>query len=214
MPPFDRSVFVNCPFDEDYAPILQAIAFCIVVLEHFPRLAPENTDNAEARLDRIMQSIAGSRFGIHDLSRCRAASRGEYARMNMPFELGLDHSCRRFGGNEFSLKRVLILENEPYEYQKALSDIAGWDIRPHGNDYAKAVGHVRSWLASQSTIPAMGPSRILGKYIAFQEWYWERESAAGSSEEDIRQYPTTEVVQAMHDWMSSGQPTNYDLRRD
>lgn len=211
MPPFERSVFVNCPFDDDYASLLQAIAFCIVLLEHFPRFTPENTDNAETRLDRIIQLITESKFGVHDLSRCRAAAVGDYARMNMPFELGLDHACRRFGTGGATQKRILVLENEPYQYQKALSDIAGWDIRPHGNDYAKAVGHVRSWLTSQSTVPAIGLSRILGKYAAFQEWYWERELAAGSSEDDIRQYPTTEVVQAMHEWMASGQPTNFDV---
>jgi hypothetical protein len=211
LPPFERSVFVNCPFDEEYAPLLQAIAFCIVLLEHFPRFAPENTDNAEPRLSRIAQLVNGSKFGIHDLSRCRADAKGEYARMNMPFELGLDYACRRFGASELQDKRILVLESRAYDYQKALSDIAGWDIRTHQNDYAKAVAHVRNWLSSQSPVPSIGTSRILGKYTAFQEWYWEKELAAGSSEDDIREYPSDHVVRNMHEWMATGQPTSFDV---
>lgn len=61
-PPFERSVFINCPFDEDYAYILQAIAFCVVFMGFHPRLAPENPDNGAARLDRIVELVRGSRF--------------------------------------------------------------------------------------------------------------------------------------------------------
>jgi hypothetical protein len=97
-PPFQRSVFINCPFDAEYAPILQAVAFCVVYLGYHPRLAPENPGNAVARLDRITELISQSKYGIHDLSRCKSTAVGEYARMNMPFELGLDHACRKYGG--------------------------------------------------------------------------------------------------------------------
>ncbi len=201
-PPFDRSVFINCPFDEDFAPTLQAVAFCVVYLGFFPRFAPENADNAAGRLDRIFEIVRGSKFGIHDLSRCKADAAGDFARMNMPFELGIDHACRRFGADELTTKTILILERERFDYQKSLSDISGWDIQSHGGDYAKAVRHVRSWLVNQAGAAAVGAARILGEYAAFQEWYWERELAAGSSQEDITQYPTAEVVRAMHEWMA------------
>ena len=209
-PPFERSVFVNCPFDPSYAPILQAICFCIAYLGFFPRLAPENPDNAAARLDRIALLIAESKFGIHDLSRCQAQAVAEYARMNMPFELGLDHACRRFGSIAQQSKTILVLERNRYDYQRALSDISGWDIRSHQGDHLKAVRHIRSWLIAQAGAPSIGASRIQGKYSAFQEWYWEREISAGSSEEDIREYPTTEVINAMHEWIEAGQPDTYD----
>lgn len=205
-PPFDRSVFVNCPFDEEFAPILQAIAFCIVCLGFHPRLAPENADNSAARLDRIAELVRGSKYGIHDLSRCKASAVGEFSRMNMPFELGIDHACRRFGAGELATKSILILEENRYDYQRVLSDISGWDIHAHGGDYQKAVRQVRSWLVAQAGAPAVGAALIQGKYIAFQEWYWERELAAGSSEADIKEYPTVEVIRAMHTWMASGEP--------
>lgn len=205
-PPFEQSVFINCPFDDEFAPILQAMAFCVVYLGFYPRLAPENADNAAARLDRIIELVKGSKYGIHDLSRCKASAVGEYSRMNMPFELGIDHACRRFGGGEFSGKSILILEQSRFDYQKVLSDISGWDIHTHGGDFEKAVRHVRNWMVAQAGAPAVGAARIQGKYLAFQQWYYERELAAGSSEDDIREYPNVEVIRAMHEWIDAGQP--------
>lgn len=206
-PPFDRSVFINCPFDDEFAPILQAISFCVVYLGFHPRLAPENPDNAVSRLDRVVELIRSSRYGIHDLTRCRAEEAGEYARMNMPFELGMDFACRTFSTGRLSEKTILVLERSQRDYQRALSDISGWDIRYHRGDFERAVRHVRSWLIAQAGAPAIGSALIQGKYLAFQEWYWERELAAGSSEEDIREYPTAELIRAMHAWMAAGQPT-------
>lgn len=205
-PPFERSVFINCPFDDQFAPILKAISFCVVYLGFFPRLAPENADNAAARLDCIVELVRGSKYGVHDLSRCRSTGAGEYVRMNMAFELGIDHACRRFGAGRLAEKSVLVLEETRYDYQKALSDISGWDIQPHDGDFEKAVLHVRSWLVAKARAEKVGASRIRGAYAAFQEWYWERELAAGSSEDDIRAYPASELLTAMHEWMDARRP--------
>lgn len=206
VPSFDRSVFINCPFDDHFAPLLQAIAFCVTDLGFYPRLAPENSDNSVHRLDRIIELIRGSRFGIHDLSRSKATEAGEYFRLNMPFELGIDHGCARFGAEPLSQKAILILEHTRYDYQKGLSDISGWDIEAHDGDHIKAVRIVRNWLVRQAQAEPLGPSRIQGDYLTFQEWYWERELARGSSDDDIRAYPTVQVVGAMREWMDLGKP--------
>lgn len=205
-PPFERSVFVNCPFDAEYAPLLQAIAFCVTDLDFFPRIAPENADNAANRLDRIIELVQGSKYGIHDLSRCKSLAADEYARLNMPFELGMDYGSRRFGGEPLAQKAILILENVRYDYQKSLSDIAGWDIHAHGLDHIEAVRHVRNWLVRQAGAEGVGPARILGNYAAFQEWYWERELATGASEDDIKTYPTVQMIEAMRQWIDAGRP--------
>ena len=142
IPTFDRSLFINCPFDHDYAPTLQAIAFCAVYLGFFPRLAPENRDNGAARLDKIVELIRGSKYSLHDLSRCKSTGAGQYSRMNMPFELGMDYACKKFGSTPLDEKTILVLEQDRFDSQKSLSDIAGWDIEAHGGDYEKAVRHV------------------------------------------------------------------------
>ena len=206
IPPFERSVFANCPFDDLFAPLLQAIAFCITDLGFHPRIAPENADNAASRLDRIIEQIRGSKYGIHDLSRCKSTEAGEYARLNMPFELGLDHACARFGGGALSDKAILILEENRFDYQKGLSDISGWDIHAHAGDYINLVRIVRDWLVRQAGAEPLGAAKIQGDYATFQEWYWEREIARGASDDDIRAYPTVQVVTAMREWVEAGKP--------
>jgi hypothetical protein len=205
-PPFERSVFINCPFDDEYAPILQAIAFCVCDLGLFPRIAPEVADSAANRLDRVIDLIRGSKYGIHDLSRCKSGAPNEFARMNMPFELGLDHACYRYGTGHLREKTILVLEHTKYDYRYFLSDISGWDIQSHRGDHIVAVRAVNSWLYRQANAQKVGTAKIMGDYAAFQEWYWERELALGASEDDIRAYPTIQMIEAMVEWVVADRP--------
>ncbi len=204
--PFDKCVFINCPLDEDYEPILQAILFCVVYLGFSPRIATERIDAAENRLAKIREFIEGSKYSIHDLSRSEAKKRGELFRLNMPFELGIDYGCRQYFGAGRQNKKILILEEKKYRYQAAISDLSGCDIEAHGGDFQIAVRKVRNWLVSEAGAPAVGASRILGAYADFQEWYYERQLAAGFSDEDIQDYPTSELLEAMVAWMNQGKP--------
>lgn len=206
-PSFERSVFINCPFDSNFTATLQAIAFTVVTLGFIPRIAPENADNGAARLDRILDIVKGSKYGIHDLSRCKATSPGEYARLNMPFELGLDHAAALFGDEQQRSKSILVLEETRYDYQKSLSDIAGWDIEAHDGNYEKTVQKVTRWLRFHAGGEAIGPTRVLNQYVDFQDWYWKQERATGASDNDIRDYPTVDVINAMLQWAALGRPT-------
>jgi len=67
---FDRNVFVNCPFDAEYTPILEAMLFCLIRLGLNPRIATERGDSGETRIDKILELVQSSRYSIHDLSRC------------------------------------------------------------------------------------------------------------------------------------------------
>lgn len=203
---FEKCVFVNCPFDEEYEPILQAILFCIVDLGFTPRLASENQDSGDVRLVKIRELIEASKFSIHDLSRCQARKVGEHFRLNMPFELGIDYGCRQYFGDGRDAKRFLILEEQRYRYQAALSDISGSDIQAHKGDYQLAVKKVRNWLVNVAGAEVIGPTAIFQHYVDFQEWYWEKMRAAGSSDDDIREYPTSEVLDAMYEWIDLGKP--------
>lgn len=91
---FEKNVFVNCPFDPQYLPLLRSLLFTIIYLRLKPRIALEAMDAGQARLDKIVGLIADSKFGIHDLSPVEAANAGELFRLNMPFELGIDFGCR------------------------------------------------------------------------------------------------------------------------
>lgn len=203
---FERSVFINCPLDADYDPILQAILFCVVYLGFIPRLSRERNDSAEVRVDKITGLIEASRFSIHDLSRSQAKKKGDHFRLNMPFELGIDWACRRYYGQGRDRKRFLILEEKAYRYQIALSDISGCDIQYHAGGFQQAVRKVRNWLVSETGITAEGAARVLARYVDFQGWYYEKQLAAGFSEDDIRDYETGELLKAMVDWLAAGKP--------
>lgn len=200
-PKFEDSVFINCPFDKDFEPILQAILFCVLFLGKVPRLATERNDGAENRLEKIRGLIEASKYSIHDLSRCQAKEKGEHFRLNMPFELGIDYGCRQYFGNGRAEKKFLILEEKKYRFQAAISDIAGSDIVAHGADFSKAVKAVRNWLVSEADVRPIGATLILQKYIDFQEWYWEKKRSEGASDDEIREYPTTELTLAMVEWI-------------
>ncbi len=207
MASFERSVFINCPFDEDFAPILQAILFVVVLFGLEPRLATERSDSGETRLTKIRELIEQSRYSIHDLSRCQARRKGEMFRLNMPFELGMDWGCRQYYGNGRETKRFLILEEKPYRFQAALSDISGCDIETHGGNFERAIAKVRNWVRQQTGIPAHGPQQIIGEYVTFQDWHYRQQLSKGFSDSDIREYPTFELLEAMKQWVRAGKPS-------
>src|ERR1700694_3352516 len=92
-----KNVFINCPFDSEYASLLRPILFTIAYLGFNPQIASQTADSGEQRINKILSLILKSKFSIHDLSRIRSAKPGEFFRLNMPFELGIDYGCRRIG---------------------------------------------------------------------------------------------------------------------
>ena len=201
MQTFENSVFINCPFDPDYDPILQAIVFCIVHLGYYPRLSKEVEDAGQARLETIQKIIEESKYSIHDLSRCQAKKAKEISRLNMPFELGMDFGCKRYGNYDQRQKRFLILDEQPYRLQKALSDVNGSDIQAHRGDYRVALEKVRNWIVQTcGTTVQTGPSGILTQYADFQSWHYQKQRDNGFSEGDIKKYPTMELMNAMLEW--------------
>ena len=143
---FARNVFVNCPFDRDFYPLLRPLLFTIIYLGLKPRIALEDVDSGQSRIDKIVALIASSKYAIHDLSRIKAQKAGDLFRLNMPFELGIDVGCRLFGSRLRAGKKCLVLEAEPYRYNAAISDLSGSDISYHGNEPDRIVGAVRNWL--------------------------------------------------------------------
>jgi len=142
---FDRNVFINCPFDEEFSK-LKPIIFTILYSNLTPRISLEMQDSASSRLEHIFTLIEESRYAIHDLSRLEFKSPLELPRMNMPFELGVDLGARQFGNTVLRKKKCLVMEAQPYRYQAALSDLSGRDINHHSNDPIKAVQIVRDWV--------------------------------------------------------------------
>ncbi len=144
---FGNSVFINCPFDDEFKPLLNPLLFCILQLGLEP-LVSQTDSSADIRINQIKKRIRSAQFSIHDLSRCVPPKPGELPRHNMPFELGMDIGCLAFGIADLKKKKILIVDSEPHRYVKYLSDIAGQDIKVHGNDPLDYIKVVRDWLAN------------------------------------------------------------------
>ena len=162
-------VFLNCPFDDAYRRLFEAVVFAVFDCGFRPRCALEMDDSGEVRIDKLLRIIEQCRFGIHDLSRTEADPVSRLPRFNMPLELGLFLAAKRFGDRRQKRKRCLILDRERYRYQKFISDIAGQDIRSHRNSADGAIRVVRDWLdnhSDRSTIPS--GSIIYSRYQIFR----------------------------------------------
>ena len=165
-----ESVFINCPFDDGFEPMLRAMIFTIIACGYYPRCALDATDSAEVRIAKIATMIGECDLGIHDLSRMEVVA-GDLPRFNMPMELGLYLGARLLGEARHRRKRALILDAVRHRYKKALSDISGQDIEIHGNDPKEVIRCVRNWLNDHrphKAQPLPGPTAIQSDYRQFQ----------------------------------------------
>ncbi|HYC89221.1 MAG TPA: hypothetical protein VEO54_08430 [Thermoanaerobaculia bacterium] len=165
---YEQNVFINCPFDSEYAAIFEAIVFAVNDAGFRPKCARERLDSSQIRLQKIAELISSSRYSIHDLSRTELDDVHALPRFNMPLELGIDLGCKTFHP-DCSDKSLLIFDSEQYRFQKFVSDLSGQDIHQHGNSPKVAVAHVRNWLRTESGKSGIpGGAAIYARYEAFR----------------------------------------------
>ena len=155
---FDKNIFINCPLDELYInDLLKPMLFFIVQNGFNPRLSLEISDSSQIRLEKITKIIKECKYSIHDLSKVRAKEVNEYARMNMPFELGIDYGIKSMNDESLSKKQFLILEAVKYDYMKALSDINGMDIKVHENKTETIFECLYTWTSETLKLSGQKP---------------------------------------------------------
>ena len=167
---YDKSVFINCPFDGRYERIFRALVFAICDCGFIPRSALEAA-NEPFRFNRIIEIIRESRYAIHDLSRSGIDGRTGLARFNMPLELGIFLGAKEFGSRRQIIKTFVILDRDPYRYLKSISDLKGIDPKPHNNNPGTAILKVRNWLNDISEVDFIIPSGdiIAKRYKKFKK---------------------------------------------
>lgn len=153
---YNDSIFINCPFDEDYAPLLRAIVFTVYSCGFLPITALGEDNALDNRLYKIEACIEKCRYGIHNISRTELNA-NNLPRFNMPFELGIFFGAKRFGDKSQKIKTALIFDVEKYRYQEFISDLNGVDIKEHNKDYKTVIRKIRNWLgiaSRRTTIPS------------------------------------------------------------
>jgi len=196
-----NNVFINCPYDIAYTPLLHPIIFAVRFFGFRPRLALESADSGASRIERILDLIKKSRYAIHDLSRLRSDRCGEHFRLNMPFELGLDIGCRVFGKATFKNKKCLVLEKDRHSIKAALSDLSNSDVCSHNNEPEKAVRHVRNWLVQEAGADGVSGTAI---WYAFNDFMADLDKTLrqkGFRKIDINTLPLPELLQYMGNWI-------------
>jgi len=170
---YSKNVFINCPFDDEYRPLLRALVYTIIYFNFQPRLSLEQSDSGRVRLQKILDCISKSKYGIHDLSRIQATEANEFFRFNMPFELGADFGCKTYN-SKHSKKAFLVLAKEKYDYMKAISDLNGIDIKNHNNQVEDLIYAVRAWFIETVGLRNLdGPMKIWFTYNDFQKEIFE-----------------------------------------
>jgi hypothetical protein len=181
-----RDVFINCPFDDGFAPGFRALVFGVIACGYRVRCAREVDDAAETRIEKLYRIIEQSRYGIHDISRTELDPGSNLPRFNMPLELGMFLGAKRFGGADQKSKKCVIFDREPYRFQMFISDLAGMDIKAHHGDPRRMVSSIRDFLATasrRSTVPTS--IAILASYDSFLEALPEIAHVAGLDPADI-----------------------------
>jgi len=162
-----KSVFINCPFDHEYSDLFDAIVFATLCCGFMPRSALESGTVSEPRLARITKAVFGSRYSIHDLSRCTGEGDENFARFNMPLELGM--AMAKAFIDTADEHDWLVLVPKGHSYLRFISDLAAYDPATHDGSVNSAVVAVMAWLSTRKdAIPPVTPSGVLNALPQFK----------------------------------------------
>jgi hypothetical protein len=158
------SVFINCPFDDGFLPILRAMLFTVCAMGCKPTSALEESDASNLRLSKIYELIGECRFSIHDLSRTELTPATGLPRFNMPIELGIFLGAKHFA----KLRKSALIFVKARDVLSFASDLNGMDPIGHGDDPEKVIEPIRHWLSTDGKIHGLPASVILKHYRLFE----------------------------------------------
>lgn len=167
--PYQKSVFINCPFDKGYRPLIESLLFVLYFYDFEVKLSITQS-SAHDRLEEICKMIFDCKYTFHDLSRHKSKNKNEYARFNMPYEMGIDFGCYRFVKSRKD-KIIAMLDSKPHAYDQYLSDMSGRDIIYHKNNPEELLYVVTDWLGRNSDDLFDSQKSIKGYYVAWRRDY-------------------------------------------
>ncbi len=162
-------VFLNYPFDEEFEPLAHAMHFAVVAAGLIPRCTRDVSMNDQLRLGTLLETLSSCGFSVHDLSRYQGSGTMNYARLNMPLELGMAiFYCYNTSGDKH---RYLFFVPTEYDYQRFISDLSGLDPTIHHSNDMDIMTGVYDWLRNvagplENDIPT---NTVQEKYKLFKE---------------------------------------------
>ena len=137
IPPRDYRVFINCPFDDAYRDLRHAISLAVIASGFWPITGLDIRDHSKPRIEGIFELIEQSKFSIHDCTRCKGEKEDNYARFNMPLELGMALMEVHKGdppGMSGGRHQLMVFVPDQESYDSFMSDLSGNDLDCHSND--------------------------------------------------------------------------------
>jgi len=198
---YANNVFINCPFDQDYFPLLRPLLFTAIYCGLNPKIS-QTTDSDNVRVEEIKKLIYDSKYSIHDLSRIEPKSQTDLPRFNMPFELGIDVGCKTFSSRKD--KRYLVLEEKPYRYKEVLSDISGQDIKAHESKPINVVKAMRDWIKGLKADKKIDNYQII--WETYNEFYYDYETELrkdNMNPDNIWEIPFSELIEIIKTWIKN-----------
>lgn len=198
---YAKNVFINCPFDNVYEPLFNAIVFAVHDMGFRPKSAKDESNAGNTRFNKIQGLIEECRYSIHDISRTDMEIATGLPRFNMPLELGLDLGCKRYGKPYHQEKVLLVLDVERFRYRDFISDIAGQDVEAHRADEGEVIKAVRNWLRLEvdpKLVITPSGKVIRERYIRFQATL---PSICHKLAWDIDDLPFSDFSWAVADWI-------------
>jgi hypothetical protein len=139
-----HQVFLNYPFDRDFLMMSYAMHFSVIAAGLIPVCAKDLSVPDRPRVDMLVKAVASCQYSAHDLSRGKGEGNSNYARLNMPLELGMAmfHAFNTDG----NAHRYAFFVGSANEYKSYVSDLSGLDAQYHDNDDVSLLRLVYEWL--------------------------------------------------------------------
>ena len=209
---FETNIFINCPFDDEYKPLLRPLIFTCLYCGLNPQIA-QTINAGQSRLENIIKLIKQSKYSIHDISRIAITKEDgkEYARFNMPFELGIDLGVRNMEDTTSEKKVALVIDTQPYRYHKTLSDLSGSDISCYGEDKEtqpyEIVKVLRDWFTVTIAPNQYAAKRIWKEFNEFIADLSRILMEINGMDIDIQELTVTEFISYAEEWVKE-RPNN------
>ncbi len=151
--------------------------------------------------------ISSSKYSIHDLSRNKyqASSDNEFARFNMPLELGIDLGVNH---SQNLNKKILVLDNKPHQYDTYISDLSGRDIEHHFNKNDALFWILPQWFASIENKRYYQDGKLRGFYKLFEIEYKLTHKRTGALIKDIKRVKKINYIYHVRSWIKIFQKEN------
>ncbi len=176
----NSQVFLNYPFDYEFSGLADAMSFAVVAGGLLPVSAYDLTTPDRPRLEMLVDIILNCDYSAHDFSRAKGEGLQNFARMNMPIEMGMAlfhaiHTQRRE-------HRCIFFVPTPHDYRAFASDLAGLDPKCHNNDEISLLRDMYEWLRGVVPSVLFNSQPTVEVLSRFEEFKNRIEAVNGSGE--------------------------------